>query len=75
MKVAVEMARGGKVLLEVEGNAYPDSDGAGHKFTVVDITSIQWPGGGKVAEKNIKNMTQVEEAYVDALDWERWRNG
>jgi butyrate kinase len=66
MKVLVEMTRGGKILLEVDGRVYTDSDGAGRKWTEVEIMSIKWPGGGIVADKNIKDMTQVEEAFLEA---------
>jgi hypothetical protein len=66
--VNVKMARGGYMSLEVEGRVYPDSDGAGRKWTEVEIESIQWPGGGKVAEKNIADMTQVQEAFAEAVE-------
>jgi len=68
MDVKVEMARGGFMILDVDGNAYTDSDGAGRKWQEVEITSIKWPRGGKVASKNIKDMTQVEEAFLEALE-------
>jgi hypothetical protein len=66
-KVLIKMARGGYMNLEVEGRVYPDSDGAGRKWTEVEIDSINWPGGGKVADKNIADMSQVEEALEAAL--------
>jgi hypothetical protein len=62
------MARGGYVNLEVEGRAYNDSDGAGRKWTEVEIDSISWPNGGKVADKNIADMTQVEEDFLKTLE-------
>ena len=60
LTVEVEMARGGTLSLEVEGQACDDSD-------AVDIKGIYWPHGGKVATKNIKSMSQVEQAFMDAL--------
>jgi hypothetical protein len=65
--VKVKMARGGYMGLEVEGRSYSDGDGAGRKWTEVEINSINWPGGGKVADKNIADMAQVEEAFERAL--------
>jgi hypothetical protein len=72
MKVAVEMARGGKMELEVEGRTYLDSDGSGRKWTDIEIESIKWPGGGEVKEKNIKDIHQVEDAFVEALEAQSW---
>jgi hypothetical protein len=67
-KVNVKMARGGYISLVVEGRVYPDSDGAGRKWTEVEIEAIKWPGGGEVAEKNIADMTQVQEAFAEAVE-------
>jgi hypothetical protein len=65
--VQVKMARGGYMNLEIEGRSYQDGDGAGKSWTEVEIDSICWPGGGKVADKNIADMSQVEEAFERAL--------
>ena len=54
--------------LVVEGRVYPDSDGAGRKWTEVEIESIQWPGGGEVADKNIADILQVKDAFVEAVE-------
>ncbi|MBE3145474.1 MAG: hypothetical protein IMZ61_16355 [Planctomycetes bacterium] len=66
-KVQVEMVRGGFISLEVEGRIYPHRDGSGRQWTEVEIHSINWPGGGKVADKNIADITQVEEAFEGAF--------
>ena len=66
--VQIKMARGGYMSLVVEGRVYPDSDGAGRKWTEVEIESIKWPGGGEVAEKNIANMSQVQDAFAEAVE-------
>ena len=58
--VQVKMARGGYMSLVVEGRVYSDGD--------VEIESIKWPGGGKVADKNIADMTQVQDAFVEAVE-------
>jgi hypothetical protein len=68
MLLRVKMTRGGYVILEVEGRAYNNSDGAGRKWTEVEIDSITWPGRGKVADKNIADMAQVEEDFLKALE-------
>jgi hypothetical protein len=65
--VKIKMARGGYMNLEVTGTCHSDSDGSGRSWTEVEITGIFWPGGGKVADKNIADMTQVEEAFEEAL--------
>jgi hypothetical protein len=57
--VKVKMARGGFMSLVVEGRVYSDD---------VEIDSIQWPSGGEVADKNIADMTQVQEAFVEAVE-------
>lgn len=67
ISVKVEMKRGGFIYLNVEGSIYKDGDGSGRRWTEVDIESIRWPGGGKVDGKNIKDMNQVEEAFLNAL--------
>jgi hypothetical protein len=69
--VKVKMARGGFMQLDIEGRAYSDSDGAGQSWTEVEIDSIQWPGGGEVAEKNIADMDQVREAFLSVLESNR----
>jgi len=56
--VKVKMARGGYMNLLVKGHVYSDD---------VEIDSIQWPGGGEVANKNISDMGQVQEAFSDAV--------
>lgn len=66
--VKVKMARGGFMSLEIEGNVYSDSDGAGRKWTEVEIESIKWPGGGEVADKNIADMEQVKDAFLAAVE-------
>ena len=66
--VKVRMARGGYMSLEVTGRVFPDSDGAGRKWTEVEIESIKWPGGGEVADKNIADMTQVQEVFQAAVE-------
>jgi hypothetical protein len=66
--VQVKMARGGYLSLEVEGRVYSDGDGSGRKWTEVEIESINWPGGGKVKDKNIADMTQVQEAFAEAVE-------
>ena len=67
MLVQVKMARGGCMKLDVEGRVYKDSDGAGQTWTDVEIKAICWPGGGEVKEKNIADITQVQEAYYEAV--------
>lgn len=67
MKIPVNMKRGGTILLDVEGKAYNDKDGSGHSWEEVEIYAIYWSGGSKVADKNIADMKQVEQAFLDAL--------
>ena len=57
--VNVKMARGEYMSLVVEGRVYSDD---------VEIDSIQWPSGGEVADKNIADMTQVQEAFAEAVE-------
>ena len=68
LSVKVRMKRGGFMHLDIEGRCYDDSDGAGQKFTEVEIDSIRWPGGGEVDEKNIADMDQVREAFAEASE-------
>jgi hypothetical protein len=71
LTVRVEMARGGKMPLLVTGSAHSDHYGVPGSpvWTEVEIESIKWPGGGgEVDEKNIADMTQVEEAFLEALE-------
>jgi len=56
--VKVKMSRGGFMNLLVKGRVYSDD---------VEIDSIQWPGGGEVANKNISDIGQVQEAFSDAV--------
>jgi hypothetical protein len=69
----VKMTRGGYMNLEVTGRVYKDSYGVPGSpvWTEVEIDSIHWPGGGEVADKNIADMEQVEEAFRKALKEER----
>jgi hypothetical protein len=67
MLIKVKMARGGYMMLEAEGRVYNDSDGAGQRFTCLDDFELRWPGGGVVADKNVADITQAEEAYIDAV--------
>lgn len=67
-EVKVKMTRGGYMTLTVEGHVYPDSNGAGEKWTEIEIDSIKWPGGGEVADKNIADMDQVREAFCAAVE-------
>jgi hypothetical protein len=66
MLVRVKMARGGYVNLEVEGRTYTSKDGAGQSLTEVEIDSVCWPGGGKVADKNIADWRQLKSAFLEA---------
>jgi hypothetical protein len=70
MQMNVKMARGGVMSLEVKGHVYQDSDGSGRKWQDVEIDSIEWPGGGKVADKNIADMEQIKNDLVVALSME-----
>jgi hypothetical protein len=70
-KVAVQMARGGFVDLLVCGNISNDSDGAGRKFTAVEIESIRWPRGGVVREGNIASLEQVKNVFYEAAEKDR----
>ena len=65
--IGVLMKRGGYVPLVVTGSVYKDTDGAGQSWTQVEVKSVQWPGGGRVAEKNITDMTQVEDDFKRAV--------
>ena len=66
MLIKVKMARGGYMMLKADGRVYGDSDGAGQKFTCLDDFELRWPGGGVVADKNV-DMSQAEEAYIEAV--------
>jgi hypothetical protein len=70
-KVAVQMARGGFVDLLVCGNISNDSDGAGRKFTTIEIESIRWPRGGVVKEKNIASLEQVKDVFYEMAEKDR----
>lgn len=52
----------------VKGRAYEDSDGAGAKWTQVEFDSIEFLGGGQIPDKWIADISQVEEAYLEALE-------
>jgi hypothetical protein len=67
MLVRVKMTRGGYVNLEVEGRTYTSKDGAGQTWAEVEIDSVCWPGGRKVADKNIADWRQLKSAYLEAL--------
>lgn len=53
--------------LDADGRVYSDSNGAGEKFLECDDFVLYWPGGGEVDPKNVADMTQAEEAYVEAV--------
>ena len=65
--VPVKMARGGYMLLIVEGDIYQSTDGAGAEMEEIEITSIKWPGGGVVADKNIADWRQVKDGFSNAV--------
>ena len=66
MLTLVKMARGGHIRLDVEGNIYPETDGAGQKRFRVEINSIKWPRRNTVVDfKNIASMEQVEESFLE----------
>jgi len=65
--VQIKMDRGGYMPLVVEGRVFPNSDGSGQTWTDVEIHSVFWPGGGVVAEKNIADEHQVEDAFYEKV--------
>ena len=67
-KIKVQMKRGGFMPMLADARIYNDSDGAGQKWVEVEITSLQWPGGGEVNEMNIADMTQVQDAVFEAAE-------
>jgi hypothetical protein len=62
------MKRGGEMPMLVEGRVYKDSDGSGRRWTEVEIESIRWAGGGEVDVKNVADMAQVQEAFLEAME-------
>ena len=69
--ISVRMKRGGYMPARVRGRAYNDSDGAGDRWTQVELDSIEFLGGGQIPDKWIADMSQVEEAYLNVLKKEQ----
>jgi hypothetical protein len=67
-KVKVQMKRGGFMPMLIDALVYKDSDGSGRRWTEVEIRGIEWPHGGKVNEKNIADIGQVEDAVLEAAE-------
>lgn len=70
LKIMIEMKRGGKMPLIVTGTASKNSYGVRGSpvWVEVEINSVEWLGGGQVADSNIKDMVQVQEAFLEELE-------
>lgn len=78
LDIPVEMKRGGYITLKVTGDIYKEWDeysygGRCNERYEADIEKIEWPSGGKVAEKNIKDDL-LEEKFINAANSSRERD-
>jgi hypothetical protein len=77
VKISVEMARGGSMMLEATGRCVRSTDGAGAPYNSIDDLQLFWPRHPRdkksypVKDSLVKKWSQVEESFWDACEHSR----